>query len=327
MARRLAVLLVIVLAGCSDFLTPDDLVPKTAERDARLPSRVITVAGMRRAIHLRTFGADSNPPLLVLHGSLGDSRAFLPLASLADRYHVVLWDQRGNGLSERVPRAEYSFDLMVDEIEAVADAVAPGRPVTLVGHSFGAMYSALFMSRRPARVREAVLVEPGGLTGAIMQETFQVAINVNLFERNYTETLWQNLALTPADHERMDYKALLVLTNGRQTNYFCDRDRPPRLPVWRPGAYVEAIRGELLGNGVRAPDYDFSTGLDTLDRRVLFVTGSCSALNGAFQQRWHLPRFRRASLVELPNVGHRLMVENPAAFDAILRGFLAEYQR
>jgi pimeloyl-ACP methyl ester carboxylesterase len=77
---------------------------------------------------------------------------------------------------------------------------------------------------------------------------------------------------------------------------------------------------------VATPTYDFARGLDTLNRRVLFLTGSCSALNAAFQRRWHLPLFRQATLVEIPNTGHRLMVEAPQEFERQLRGFLSAYQ-
>jgi proline iminopeptidase len=318
--------------GCRPVLVPHaTLVPTTVERDLRLPSIAITVAGRTRRVHLQTFG-DSvrgdtvRPVLLALHGSLSDHRMLLPLAALADRYRVVLWDQRGNGLSERVPRDEYTFDAVVEEIDRIADRFARGRPVTLVGHSFGAMYAALYMSRHPARVREAALLEPGGLNGAIMGATFRDVINVALLEREVARTSWQNEVLTATDHDALDLKALLVLANGRQTNYFCDPQRPPPADVWRPGGYVEYLRGTLMGNGFGRFRYDFAAGLDTVDRPVLLVGASCSALGPAFQRRWHGPLFRRATLATLTGVGHRMLTEDPGAVLRVLRDFLAEYR-
>ncbi|HYD54017.1 MAG TPA: alpha/beta hydrolase [Gemmatimonadaceae bacterium] len=328
-ARRLASLgALVLLGGCASLLAPRArLVPPTAERDARLPQLALRVAGRTRAVHLRVVGDSGRPVLLVLHGSLSDHRSLLPLAALADRYRVVLWDQRGNGLSERVTPAEYTLDAIVEEIDAIADRFSPGRPVTLVGHSFGAMYAALYMSRRPARVREAALLEPGGLTGRVMTATFRQIINVRLLEPNVTRAYWQNTVLTATDHDAIDQKALLVLANGRQTNYFCDPARPTPISVWRPGAHVEYLRGALMGAGFGRFRYDFAVGLDTLPRRVLLVGGSCSALGGAFQRRWHQPLFRDARVVELPGVGHRLVSEAPEAVLATLREFLAEYRR
>ena len=57
-----------------------------------------------------------------MHGSLSDMRAYLPLSELQDAYYVIMWDQRGNGLSERVTEEELSYDAMVEEIEAVRTA-------------------------------------------------------------------------------------------------------------------------------------------------------------------------------------------------------------
>lgn len=301
------------------------LVPLTVEQDARLPRLAITAGGRTRLVHLRAFGDSSRPVLLVLHGSLSDHRSLLPLAALADRYRVVLWDQRGNGLSERVTRGEYTFDSVVEEIDAVARHFSPDRPVTLVGHSFGAMYSALYMSRRPHRVREAALLEPGGLNG-VMGATFAQVITVRFFEPNTTRTWWQNAVLTGDDHAALDQKALLVLGNGRQTNYSCDPERPSRIPVWRPGAYVEYLRGTLMGDGLGRFRYDFAAGLDTVRRPVLLLAGGCSALGGAFQTRWHLPLFADVRVVELDGVGHRLVSEAPERVLAALRAFLAEYR-
>ena len=325
-AALVALVALVAVAGCGSLRAAGaPLVPPTADRDPRLPQVTLTVAGRARAVHLQSVGDTGRPVLLVLHGSLSDHRSLLPLAALADRYRVVLWDQRGNGLSERVTREEYTFDAIVDEIDAVADRFSPGRPVTLVGHSFGAMYAALYLSRRPARVREAALLEPGGLDGRVMAATFARIINVDLLDRGYARTLWQNELLDAADHERMDHKALLVLGNGRQTNYFCDPRRPPRIPVWRPGAYVEYLRGTLM-RGRDGFAYDFAAGLDTVARPVLLLAGGCSALGGDFQRRWHAPLFRDVRVVELPGVGHRMVAEDPAAVLAALRAFLAEYR-
>ncbi len=62
------------------------------------------------------------------------------LARLRERFHVVSYDVRGAGESDR-PRgnAAYDFERLGDDLLAVADAVAPGRPVHLVGHDWGGL--------------------------------------------------------------------------------------------------------------------------------------------------------------------------------------------
>lgn len=318
-----------VVTGCAEADDAGAIVPPTADRDLALPQITVEVAGRRRAIHLQTFGDPANPPLLLLHGSLGDHRALRMFSALADRYFVVMWDQRGNGLSERVTAEEYTWDSVVEEIGAVQARFAAGRPVALVGHSFGAMYAALYTSRRPADVAELALLEPGGLNGHIFQETYGDIINVDLFDPGMTEMLWQNEVLTPSSHEAMDYRALMMLYNGRQTNYHCDPEHPVRLPVWRPGAYVEYVRGLRMGTGggFSSPkfDFDFAAGLDTYPHSVLIVAGTCSALGPAFQSRYHVPLFKQAQVVTIQNAGHRLFVEQPDDVLTALRAYLSAY--
>jgi proline iminopeptidase len=265
----------------------------------------------------------------VLHGSLGDFRALRPFQVLSERYFVVLWDQRGNGLSERVEEDEYTWDSVVEEIDAIRERFAPGRRATLLGHSFGAMYSVLYASRHPDRVEQLALLEPGGLNGRIFSETFSSIINVDLFDPAMNAMFWQTELLSPSSHEAMDYRALMMLLNGKQTNYFCDPEHPPAYPVWRPGAYVEYLRGLRMGggSGLSAPEFefDFARGLDTFSRRVLLVAGSCSALGPEFQRRYHLPLFADAELVTIQNAGHRLFVERFDDVLSALEDYLDEY--
>ncbi|MBS2018629.1 MAG: alpha/beta hydrolase [Deltaproteobacteria bacterium] len=324
----LAFVLLVTLGGCAATGSLEGVLPATVDRDARLPRTRIRVAGADRWIHWRVVGREGAPVLLVLHGSLGDHRALLPLAQLADRYRVVLWDQRGNGLSERIPEKEYTEASIVEEIDAVADQVAPGAPVTLVGHSFGAMYTSLYLSVRPERVRQAVFIEPGGLDGDIFTRTFDDVINVHLFDSELNAMFWQAEQIGPVDHESSDYRALLILQNGKQTNYHCDSAHPPAWPVWRPGAAVDVYRGRLLGAsaGSTTFSFDFARGARAYPRPVLFVAGTCSALGPEYQRRWHAPLFREASVVAVPNTGHRLVQEDPNALLAALRAYLEAYR-
>ncbi|MBF9315263.1 alpha/beta fold hydrolase [Mycobacteroides chelonae] len=89
------------------------------------------------------YGDPANETVILLHGwpdthlLWGD---VVPL--LADRYHVVSYDQRGHGLSSS-PQGwqDFAFDKLAADIGAVADVVSPGSPVHLLGHDFGAIYA------------------------------------------------------------------------------------------------------------------------------------------------------------------------------------------
>jgi DNA-binding SARP family transcriptional activator/pimeloyl-ACP methyl ester carboxylesterase len=77
---------------------------------------------------------------------------------LARRVRIVLIDQRGMGLSDRVTDASTPEERM-DDVRAVADAVG-ARRFALLGGSAGGATSALFAATYPERVLSLVLVSP-----------------------------------------------------------------------------------------------------------------------------------------------------------------------
>lgn len=302
------------------------LVPPTVVDDPSLPRVSIRVAGRDRLIHVRTMGDPSAPPVLVMHGSLADARSLLTLEPLASTHFLVLWDQRGNGLSERLDSpSEYTADAIVEEIDAVAEHFSSGRRFTLVGHSFGGMYAALYTSRRPERVERLALLEPGGLSGAVFGPTYSAIVHIDLLAPGLNSMFWQNEVLSPSTHERLDLRALMMLGGEQTAGYFCDPKRPSDLPVWRPGGHVDLLRQVLL-QGRAAPgqfDYDFAQGLTTFPRPVVVLAGSCSSIGPDYQRQWHLPLLPPGTeVVTIEDAGHRFPTERPASTLAALRTFL-----
>jgi len=318
-------LLIVLLSSCTSLTGPGYLVPPTVDEDPVLPQAVIEVSGKSRALHLQTFGDPANPPLFFMHGSLADHRAFLPFRELADAYFVVMWDQRGMGLSERISASEFTEQSIIEEIDAVRTLYANGRQLTLIGHSFGAMFAALYISSHPENVRQAILMEPAGLTGGIFEATFGDLFNMNLFARGLNEGFWQTEVLSPADHEQADYKALMMLLDTKQMNYFCDPDSAQELPVWRPGALLEALRPALLGASASGAGFshDYAFGLHAFEPEVLLIAGECSALGPAFQEKHHMPLFKHATLRVVPNAGHRMFVEQYSFVIKLVRDYLS----
>ncbi|MCA9712304.1 MAG: alpha/beta hydrolase, partial [Myxococcales bacterium] len=319
-ARTLALALPLWAAACIDADALGTFLPPTADEDPALPQIELEVAGHRRALHLETHGDPQDPAIFVLHGSLADFRALRPLAELADDgFFVVLWDQRGNGLSERVGADEIGEGPIVEEIAALKRRFSPAAPITLVGHSFGAMYAALYASRAPQDVEGLVLLEPAGLTGEIFTETFDEVFELDLFDPSLARTYWQTQVLGPLDHEQLDLKALMLLHSGSLLHYFCDPDELPPLPVWRPGAYLDLVRNQKLQpHRAGRFEYDYAAGLLEFSPPVLLLGSECSALGYEFQRRHHAPLLREVSLVRIDDAGHRLMVEQTdAVLDAI----------
>ena len=315
-----AALLVLLYAGCVDPSGAGNLVPATADENPDLPRLAITVAGHTRAVHYRAFGDPADPVLFVLHGSLSDTRAYLPLQELSDRYYVVMWDFRGNGLSERVTGAELTYEAMVEEIRAMKQHFSPDNPVTILGHSWSAAFAAKYIGTYPEDVLQAVLMEPPGLKGEFMNQVGQA---LNLFTTGYMDMMYKKKYLTALEHELLDYDMLAVLKSSVR-DFHCDGTSPPPWPVWRVGGYALIVWESNALEGTSF-SYDFTENLDTFPREVLFVGTSCSPIGYDFQEQYNMTAFAHARSLRLENSGHRIITEK---FDELIEGlrdYLLEY--
>lgn len=100
-------------------------------------------------------GVEGAPPVLLLHGYPDTKEMWSKVSRrLEPSFQLIAYDVRGAGGSDR-PHGPAAYDLvrLGDDLAAVIDAVAPRRPVHLVGHDWGAIQgweaatSARFRSR------------------------------------------------------------------------------------------------------------------------------------------------------------------------------------
>ena len=96
--------------------------------------------GAALAVYTRGAPAGTAPTIVLVHRFAETSREWDGVADrLAEHCHVVTVDARGTGRSTRglVPRGN-DMRWLVDDIDGVARAASPDRPVHLVGHGWGA---------------------------------------------------------------------------------------------------------------------------------------------------------------------------------------------
>ncbi len=116
-------------------------------------------------------------PLVMCHGGPGlwDMAGSLA-ASLAGRFRVIRWDQRGCGRSEH--RGPYSVARCVADLDAVRAQAGPGK-AALFGHSWGATLALRYALDHPDRVSALVYACGTGL-GWAWREPFGQAISARL---------------------------------------------------------------------------------------------------------------------------------------------------
>jgi pimeloyl-ACP methyl ester carboxylesterase len=98
---------------------------------------------------------DGQETILLLHAMRRSATDWQPIIDrLGDKYRMIALDLRGHGGSSRT--AQYSFELMRDDLGEFADALRLSR-FHLIGHSMGATISILFAERSPGRIDHLVL--------------------------------------------------------------------------------------------------------------------------------------------------------------------------
>lgn len=124
----------------------------------RAPSaRYWEVNGLR--IEGLCWGEEDLTPLLALHGWLDNAASFEMLAPYLDTHYVVALDLTGHGQSSRRSvDATYHIWDDLPELVAVIDQLGWQR-FDLLGHSRGAIISAILASAIPERVKHLVLLD------------------------------------------------------------------------------------------------------------------------------------------------------------------------
>lgn len=106
-----------------------------------------------------SFG--SGPPIIAAHGLSGSRHTTRrQFRALADRYRVIVFDQRGHSDSSPVTNPSlYNPDRMAEDMRAVMDAYRLERAV-IQGESMGAATALLFTLKYPQRVHALILTGP-----------------------------------------------------------------------------------------------------------------------------------------------------------------------
>jgi pimeloyl-ACP methyl ester carboxylesterase len=133
-----------------------------AYRPAR-PGRDATLDLRGTAHHLLRWGPDSADPVVLLHGHSDCAATFQFLVDeLPAQWPVAALDWRGFGDSVQGAGSFWFPDYYAD-LEAVLDALCPGGPARIVGHSMGANVAMVYAGLRPSRVAALVNLEGIGL--------------------------------------------------------------------------------------------------------------------------------------------------------------------
>ena len=315
----------LIIAALGLFFTTSGQYPVVATvlNDASLPQ--IEIDGVR--LHAETYGDPSNPVIIVLHGGPGgDYRSQLGAKSLADTNFVVFYDQRGAGLSERVPAEELTIPKYLSELDAVIDKYSPNRPVTLLGHSWGAMLGTAYLGKSPEKVARAILLEPGFFSGEEMQVWTTEAkpfLSGFGFYKDVAVIGFQSLHVSgPDSNASGDYmmgEIIHKFVNHPENAYHCPGEEFDAA-AWRFGATAS----ETAGNTGAVEINLIARGAESYTGPVLLLASACNDWIGEDAQRVHLSYFQQGELMIVPNSGHDMIWDNPEETLPLIRAFMSK---
>lgn len=118
-----------------------------------------------RNMHYLEGGKDNEDAIIMLHGNPSWSFYYRHLfTALTDKYHCVVPDHIGMGLSDKPANGEYNFTLeqRVDDLDALLNALGIDNQITLIVHDWGGMIGMAYATRYPEKIKRLVISNTAG---------------------------------------------------------------------------------------------------------------------------------------------------------------------
>ena len=264
-------------------------------------------------LYWAAWGPAGAPRLLLLHGGPGAHHDYLlpQMLHLAERYDVLLYDQRGGGRSKTDDPAPVTAQVMVDDLVAVV-AEFGLEPLSLVGYSWGAMLAILAAADGRVQPARMVLLDPAPLTRQ-WREQFEAEFSARM--RGPAVTRLREELTTSGLKERDPAAYRQRAFELSVAGYFAHPERANDLTPFRVMGKVQQSVWASLG------DYDLTAQLALVQVPALVVHGRQDPIPLASSGA--AARALGAEFVVLEECGHVPYVEQPAALFAALDRFLA----
>ena len=276
-------------------------------------------------LHVEVVDGDG-PTIVFAHGfSLNLTAWHYQIRDLPPSYRLVLFDQRGHGMSEKASGGDWSLDALAKDLEAVIAAHGGPDPVAIVGHSMGGMsalrFAGLFPEHLGSRVAALALVNTTGadvMGGMLPGAARRLTAGFQMVQEGALRALASNAGrLDRVRGRARDFSYLAVRFAGLG---------PKALPslvefvdsmlAQTPSDVWASLLPALLG-------LDVTDVLDVIDIPTLVVAGTHDRLTPPGAAERIASAIKTAELVVIRDAGHMSMLERPQSFNAHLRAFLA----
>ena len=262
--------------------------------------RRAAVNGIDIAYDVRGFG----PPLVLIMGYRLNSSAWPPefVEALAQRFTVVLFDNRGSGLSDK-PVSGYALSNMAEDVRALMDHLGMEQ-ANVLGYSMGGAVAQELACRHPERLRSLILCAT--LCGG--RKSVYAAPSVIAVMRDLD-------GLDPAEAARriwdVTYEARYLAANRDRVEHQMQREIQNPTPLHAADLQFQAFA-----------DFDIADMLPSLRIPSLIVTGDSDMLIPSRNSEILARLIPGARLEVFAGCGHRLFWESTDRCINLIREFI-----
>jgi len=245
----------------------------------------------REGVKLYYEAHGEGPALILTHGYSATSQMWAgQIDALAPHFKVVTWDMRGHGQSDYPDdQAAYSEEATVADMAALLDAVG-AKEAVVGGLSLGGYMSLAFHATHPQRTRALLIVDTG--PG---------------YKNDEARNGWNENAIRRAERYEADGFGDLSKASAEV-----------RLARHRDASgLARAARGMLTQKNARVIESLPSIAVPSL---VVVGANDTPFLAASDYMAAKIPGAKK---VVIPDAGHSANIDQPAAFNAALLGFLA----
>ena len=252
-------------------------------------------------------------PLIILHGLYGSSDNWLTIArNLSEQYEVFIPDLRNHGHSPHHPQHTYPL-LCADIIEMMDNNDI--EQCVMLGYSMGGKVAMHVAMTVPQRIKKLIIDDIAPVNycsspdfstyGAEHLNIVDTLLNTDLTQYSKREEINEAWKHSIRD-ENVRRFLLKNLQRGKEDNF-----------NWRIN--IQAIAHNLphILNGMNEPDRGWQIEVPTL-----FIKGEHSPYISSTMYPLIRQRFVNYRIANIPNAGHWVHVEQPAAFLDEIHQFL-----
>lgn len=249
---------------------------------------------------------DRDISLIFLHGSPGQiSNWKYQIKYFKEYYRVVVYDQRGYGLSDKP--MECRIEDYINDLDAIInEAGLPREKLFLIGHSFGGMVAQEYASRR--EVAGLVLI------GSIAK--FRPDL-IDKIVWKLPPIFWRRLLFTENILTRRMYRKI----------FFSDEtDEEIYLEFLRDNKdYIEGLPPHVFRYSKYYRDYDASNSVINIKAPTLIIVGRDDRVTPVEQSETLNKLIPNSKLEIIDGAGHLILYEKPDEINSLIHNFITEH--